>query len=113
MMRRRIVEAINRLDPDYDDTGEMVHLLSANYDRRAIDEIIEGQDPALIVVEGRIFVCILDAHPQRWVRVAERVGREVKWSGRLFHDLLIELELNASELDEILDNIIITWKPLV
>lgn len=113
MMRSRIVEAINRLEPYEDDTSEMVHLLSATYERSAIDKIIEGQDPPLIVVSGKVFVLIIDSRPYRWVRVAEKVNREIKWSGQFFHDLLIELGLNAVELDEILDDIIIKWKPLV
>lgn len=113
MMRGRIVDAINRLDPDFDDTSEMVHLLAGTYERSAIDQIIEEQDPPLIVTTGKVYVLILDSRPQRWVRVAEKINREIKWSGQLFHDLLLELGLNASELDEILDDIIIKWKPLV
>ncbi len=113
MMRRRIIDAINQLDVEQDDTSEMVDHLARTYNRSVIDQIIREQDPPLIVVDGRVFVLILDSHPERWVKVAEKVNREIRWSGNFFHDLLIDLGLNAAELDRILDDIIISWRPLI
>ena len=113
MLRQRIVDAVNMYEPEENDISEMIHHLSVNYVKTVIDQIIDQQDPPLLVANNAIYIKMLDSYSRQWIRVAYKEGNQVKWHGDMFHDLLIDTGLSAREFDQALDDIIIKWRPLL
>lgn len=121
-LRQDIVNTINREDDGVsNDAREMITALSRDYEDSVIRQILEEQNPPLVVVNRVMYVAIterytdvneLTNHP--WVKVAS-INRhsEVNWRGETFHDLLIDREISSEELDDLLKDIIITWRPLI